>query len=188
MNLLALDLGSVVSGFAYGEAGQLPQRSASIRMRSSSDEIDVAVMNIGKFLRDTFVFFMPDEIVVEDYITKMDMTNARTIIALVEMHGAVRSVAGLYGINVRRIHGNTVKKHFIGMVSALPKTKGGASSKQRAEARKATKAAIVKRAQLLGYVPRDKYDEDRSDACAIYDMACAVLFRKPIQNFKMFGG
>ena len=187
MNFMTLDIGSKTTGFAYGEAGCMPQRSGSVKMRAYNDGVDVAVKNIGKFLRDTFVFFKPERLIVEDYLMKMDHTNAQTIVALVEMHGAVTCVAGLYGVQVKRIAGNTVKKHFIGAVSAAPRQKGGTTPKQRREARQATKLAMVKRAQLLGYVSADRYDEDLADACAIYDWASASLFRCPIDNFKMFG-
>jgi len=194
MRILALDLGSTKTGFAIGEAGSMPERNGSVKLRKSTQDAEFALSEVGKFLRDQFFMFeasRPDVVIVEDFLSKLTQggSNARTIMVLGQMHGAVRGVAGLWGIDVRAVHGNTIKKHFIGAISAAPKTKGGATARARQEARQKTKEAIFARAVTLGYIPRGaNYDEDRADACAVFDYASAVMFRMPPSGFQMFGG
>ncbi len=190
MRIMAFDIGSIVAGVAYGDVGSMPKKSESIVLRKGNQDLICAFDTLQKWFLNTSVFFIPEVIVVEAYLSKLadGNTNARTLLTLAEVHGAVKFIAKVSGAEFHEVHGNTIKKHFIGKVSAAPKVIGGASSKQRALARAQTKSAIVQRAQLLGYFPKTIYDEDRADACAIYDHASAVLFRKPIKNFEMFGG
>jgi hypothetical protein len=68
----------------------------------------------------------------------------------------------------------SVTKHFTGTARH-----GGRAPKKR---------AIVARCRMLGYVPADCTDEDRCDALAVWDWACAHKARVAPRDLVLFQG
>jgi hypothetical protein len=79
-----------------------------------------------------------------------------------------------HGVPCRDAHVATVTKHFLG--------KG-----RWAGGRAARKNAIVRRCQVLGYFGLDCRDDDRADACAVWDWASVTLARVPPREIRLFG-
>lgn len=185
MRFLAIDVGSTITGYAIGVAGRMPEKSASIRLRKSGQDVEVALGRAAEMMADLFTINPPQAVVVEDFISKLSdgNSNARTLLVLAEMHGLFKGMAKFAGASIYTPHVQSVRTHFLGPGFRkhlhIVKDKKGKSN---------VKPEIVKRAQMLGYFDREIYDEDRGDSCALYDYASAVLFHSPISNFQMFGG
>lgn len=88
------------------------------------------------------------------------------------LHLTVEAMCFGYGVRWENAYVSTVTKHFLGSA----KTAG----------RAARKAAIVKRCQDLGYFGRDVNDDDRADACAVFDFASATHARVPPRELRLF--
>lgn len=200
MKFLALDL-AAVTGFAVGDSGSMPTRSGSVRMRDRGEAFDVAVRNLACFIRDIIVTEPIGAIVVEAFLDPSVLSQARSddedrmrrspdaVIAQIKMHGCVLAMCGLYGLRFESHTTQTIRKHFLGVAHANAGSRGKKTAKQKDEMRRKTKEMVMQRAKLLGYMPKDKNDDNFADACAIYDFASAVLFRKPVKEaFAMFGG
>ena len=80
-------------------------------------------------------------------------------------YGLIAGISGVFGVRFHVADVGAVTKHFTGKAHH-----GG---------RDARKRAVIARCRALGYVPRDSFDEDRADACAVWDWACAHLARRP---------
>ena len=175
MIILALDV-ATRTGFAIGEAGKIP-RSDTARLKKPGEDVQVAWRNIGFLLRDMFVLDKPDLIVVE---APMHPTAQKSPDAVVLQWGAVSVVTFIgaaYEIPIEWVNAQTVSKHFVGQ-SRFSAQQGG---------RDAKKKATIQRAQLLGYIPKDCRDDDRADACAVFDYASARWGRVRPSNLVMFG-
>jgi len=187
MKFIALDLGAR-TGFAYGEAGSMPSRSGAVNLRKRGQDIEIAVRNLGCFLRDFYATDPFEFIVAEHFLNPIASKSADATIGQLRMHGCIDCFAGCYGLDVRRPNPASVRKHFIGAASANTRSTGPSTSKKKREMRAKTKDMVVGRARLLGYMDKDKYDDDLADACAIYDFASASIFRSPAARFEMFNG
>jgi hypothetical protein len=184
MNVLALDL-ATTTGWAYGPAGGRPE-SGSVLLRKPSrrrkdtkieaEPYGVGAFNLLAFLRDKFAFWQPDRIVIENFLHPTAQPGGGAVILSLMLHGAAEAFARSYGIEPRLVAPATWRLHFIG--------------KANAGDRDATKAAVIRRAQMLGYVPRDCYDDNRADACGIWDYGCAVFSPKAHgpSSLNLFGG
>jgi hypothetical protein len=82
------------------------------------------------------------------------------------LHGIIAGMCVRHGVECRDAYEATVTKHF---------TSRGRYPGGRAE----RKAAILRRCKLLGYLPKDSDDEDRADACAVWDFGAATIARAP---------
>ena len=77
---------------------------------------------------------------------------------------AARAVAAIHGVPYRSPQPSTVRAHFIGRASM-----GDSAS---------TKAAVIKQAQLLGYIPKTCFEDNMADACALFDFASSHFARR----------
>jgi hypothetical protein len=77
---------------------------------------------------------------------------------------ASRAVAAIAVVHFRSPAPATIRVHFCGKAS------GGDRS--------STKAMVIKQAQLLGYIPRDCFEDNMADAAAIFDFASSYFGRK----------
>lgn len=183
MWILGLDLGTRRSGFGEGPAGDIGEcRSGSVRLRREGQPMETAAANLGCFLRDRFVLRRPDLICVEHYLNPSAQKSADAAIGGLLLAGAVRAIAGCYGIRVEAPYDSTIRKHFTG--------KGRAGETERAAAkdsRTATNEMVLRRAIALGYLPRDCRDWDRANAVAAFDYASAHFARRPPRELVMFG-
>jgi hypothetical protein len=165
MFILALDLGTRKTGFAEGPAGDIARcRSGSVRLRKGDAPMEAAAANLGCFLRDRFVLRKPDLICVEHYLNPAAQKHADAAIGGLLLAGALRAIAGCYGIRVEAPYDSTIRKHFAG--------------KGRAGDRTSSNDMVLKRAIVLGYLPRDCKDWDRANAVACFDYASAHYARK----------
>ena len=171
MLIMAIDPATVL-GYAIGEAGSIP-RSGSVRLKKPGQERDVAAFNALCFLRDTWVLETPDLVSVECFMNPAAQKSADAIILQIEVYGVIVAMCRAYGIRYVAVQRMTVVKHFLG--------------EQRRQDRAALKAKIIARAILLGYMPKDTHDDNRADACAIFDHAAATFCRTPPRELVLFG-
>lgn len=155
--IMALDL-ATVTGYAIGRAGAAP-RSGSVRLRAADQERGVAPFNLGCFLRDRFVLERPDLLAVEDMLNPTAHRSAAAVLDQIMLHGVVEFMARVNRITLRTVHRSTVLKHFTGSGKSRPRAVG--------------KRDVIQRAQAFGLVPPNCRDEDRCDAVAVWDWACA---------------
>jgi hypothetical protein len=171
MKILALDPATIL-GFAYGESGDIP-KSGSVRLKGRRDEITVAPFNALAFLRDLFVLDKPDLCCIEHYMNPVAQKSADAIVLQIMVFGAIIAVCGSYGVRIETPHRQTVLKHFIG--------------KANMGERALTKQAVIKRAIALHYIPHGCVDDNRADACALFDYAAATFARARPREIVLFG-
>lgn len=175
--IFTLDLGNT-TGFAAGAPGDKPT-SGIVILKASSEKIDVAFSNLIVFLQEQFEARRPQLVVKEQMLPLeafMALGNAeRTVRAHAGFHAIVEAMCKRYSIDWDEKSDATIRKHFIG--------------KGRLGTRKETKDAVINRCHLLGLMPRDCDDDNRADALAIHDWACATYgaHSASIQNFQLFG-
>jgi hypothetical protein len=171
MRILALDLAST-AGFAIGEAGEIP-RSGSVRLKRPGDGPEVAAFNLRQFLREQiFTLDRPELVVVEAFIHPAGQKSGDAAILSIGLYFVAAAESKARDCRFEKAQPSTVRKHFIGV--------------GRTGDRSTTKRAVVLRAQQIGYMPRDCGDNDRADACAVFDWASATFARKS-RPFVMFG-
>lgn len=163
---------ATVLGWCLGEAGAIP-RSGAVRLRKPSQPRDVAAFNALCFLRDTWVLDKPDLVCVEHFMNPAAQKSADAIILQIEVYGVIVAMCQAYGIRYEAPERSTVLKHFIGV----------GRTGDRAE----TKRAVVQRAVMLGYMPKGAADDDRADACALFDYAAATYARTRPAALVLFG-
>jgi hypothetical protein len=100
--------------------------------------------------------------------------NEAAVLSAFGLHAIVAGMCQRHGVQCRDAHVATVTKHFLGK---------GRWAGGRAE----RKNAIVRRCQDLGYFGRDCSDDDRADACAVWDWASVTLARVPPREIRLFG-
>jgi Holliday junction resolvasome RuvABC endonuclease subunit len=172
MLILALDL-AVTTGFAYGESGTIP-RSGVIRLKKPADGPEIAAFNAVCWIRDNIKRgeIMPDLVAVEAYVQPAAHKSSDSIILQYMLHGAVQAFCRCHAIRIESVSAQTVRKHFCGRAHAG----------ERAQ----TKLMVVRRAQLLKYLPKDCFDDNRGDACALFDWAAAKIAHVPPRELVMF--
>lgn len=175
--ILALDLG-VRCGFAYGAPGD-PPASGAVLLKKKGEPADIAFGNFIAFLQQTFEDISPAQVVKEapfslQAFSERGNSEAGVLMAF-GLHAITRGMCQRYGIPCEQAYAATVRKHLLG--------------KARMGTRDATKSAIVARCKLLGILPADSIDDDRADALATHDWACANYGSRAasIQNFQLFG-
>jgi len=173
--IFALDL-ATRTGFAVGTAGSMP-RSGAMILKAKGDDQSVAFGNLIAWLNSEWSKERPDLVVFEAplHLGGFQMTgnSEASVMNAYGMRAVTMGLCNRFGLPFEKVYAQTVRKHFLGRANA-----GN---------RKDTKAAVVLRAQLLGYIPRICMDEDRSDACAIWDYAAAKFGKTPTNKFYMFG-
>lgn len=175
--ILTLDLSPSGTGYAVGEPGTIP-RSGVWKLKDPEDEPGRACRNLGRFLRDEFVLGVPDDVFYEAALSaaaQLGMGNAgRTADMSWMLVGAVEGLCGPYGIRPKPCRVETHRKHFTG--------------KSRWNGRDEAKRQVVRRAQLLGYMPPEDRDDNRGDACSIFDWASHEFYKKRLPSgLVMFG-
>jgi hypothetical protein len=161
--IAALDL-AVRTGFAIGEAGSVPRSSVVVLKRSNEDK-HIAFGNLIAFLDETFRTETPSTLVKEAMLPLqafMSLGNAeKTVRMQAGMHAIVEGMCARYGVAWLDVADSTVRKHFIGQA--------------RLGDRAATKRAVIHRCHMLKLMPADCFDDNRADALATHDWACATL-------------
>lgn len=172
--IYGVDLG-VSSGVAEGRAGEKP-RSYSVVLKKPDEHRAVAFSNLIAFLDERFRAERPQLLAKEAMLNLRAFKNLGSAEATVRLtaglHAIVEGMCGRYGIPWRDVHDATFRKHFLG--------------RARMGTREETKAAVVSRCHLLGVMPRDCTDEDRADAIAVHDWACATFGRRSVSMADLF--
>lgn len=163
--ILAIDPGSKM-GWAAGQAGGHPT-SASER---------VPLEGLLEWLQQFFTDKKPDMVVVEAMLPLRAYARLKTaehsVYLAARQHGVIQALTGLWKIPYHEPDVLAVRQHFTGA-----RSHGG---------RKEGKRAVIGRCHQLRYLPRDCVDNDRADALATWDFACATLARKPPKELVMF--
>jgi len=160
--IFALDLG-VRTGFCYGARGDDPRATINgfDRLKTKDEPADAAYCKLLKFLSRYLSELGPMLVVKERMLPLQafsNLGNAEHVVTLSRgLHAIVEGMCRLHGIEWKDAPDATVRKHFIGQGRVGKRTE--------------TKRAVVKRAQLLGYIRTTCADEDVADACAIFDWA-----------------
>lgn len=152
----------------------MPPRSGAVSLRRHGQPIEVAVGNMGCWLRDVFALDRPDLIVIEAYMHPKAQPSGDVIISSISFDGAIRGKAACYGIRVETVAADTHRKHFTG--------------KGRTGDRTETNLMVLRQAIAVGYVPRDSRDWDRANACSIFDFASYHYARKTPASLTLFAG
>lgn len=175
MLIFALDLGQRC-GFAASTVGDSP-RSGAVRLKKPGEHRAVALGNLVAWLNEEWSRERPTLVVKEAPLPLQayrDRGNSEAAVLMAYgLHGVVEAMAARFGLRLEQAHPATIRKHFIG--------------KGRMGARKDTKAAVVQRAQLLGFMPKDCFDDDRADAIALYDWAAATHGGRAAKVLHLFG-
>lgn len=163
MPLLTLDIATVM-GFALGTPPDI-RRSGSVRLKKPKDDVFVAYENVGLFLRDMWVLESerPDLIVCEAPLPVSASRGGNAAALAWGCLAVVHFMAKAYGIPIRLANADKVRGHYTGKARWGDRDEG--------------KRQVVARARLLGHIPKDCNDNDRADACAIFDWASHTIFR-----------
>jgi len=168
---MAIDPATIL-GWALGEPGTIP-RSGAVRLKAPDDDRDVAAFNAMCFLIDTWTLDKPDFVCVEHFMNPAAQKSADAIILQIEVYGVIVAMCRRYGIRYAAPQRSTVVTHFCG--PGAPRD------------RDSLKRAVVQRAILLGYMPKGVRDDNRADACALFDWASAHHGRTPPRELRLFG-
>jgi hypothetical protein len=173
--IYALDLG-VACGFAKGRPGDAPA-SGTVRLKDKGEAIDIAFANLIAFLAEEFTREKPELLIKEKMLPLQayaSIGNAEsTVRAHAGYHAIVEGLCVRFGIPWDDVAESTARKHFIGRAHLGDRDE--------------TKAAVVQRCHVLGYMPRECTDDNRADALATWDYAIAEFGRCPPAKLAMFG-
>lgn len=184
-----MDLATRKTGWIYGKVGTIP-RPGLLILSKKGDRPEEAAAKLACWLRDHFEKFpVPDLVTMEHFLpagAAFGRTTSVTREGQVGLSYVVRAVAACYGVPVRSPYPNQVRAHFVGCTSAAP-NRGRGYKRTGAdvdEDRAAMKALVIKRAQLLGYLPKDCHEDNMGDAAALFDWA-ASTFGRTSNNFAL---
>lgn len=173
--IMALDMG-VTLGVAIGGPGAIP-RSYSVRLKKPSQDGAMAMANLVAFLHAEFTKTRPALLVKEAPPALQGFANMgnaeRTVRLTYGLHGVAEAMATRFGVPWHEVHDATARKHFLG--------------RGRLGSRSETKAAVIARCHLLGFFAKTVTNEDRADACCVWDWACATLARTAPRDLHLFG-
>jgi hypothetical protein len=164
--IFALDLGSRC-GFATGTAGAIP-RSGTVILKKPDEPRAVALGNLIHWLNEQWSRARPSLVVSEAPFSLQafkDHANAELTVRMTyALHGIVEAMCVRFALPHQEIHPATIRKHFLG--------------RARMGTRAESKAAVVARCHLLGYFPKECRDDNRGDACALWDYAAVTAPKK----------
>lgn len=175
MGVYALDL-AIRCGIAKGMPGAIPL-ARTVVLKKPGQGPEVALSNLLAFLVDDWSDDLPALVVKERPLhlsAFAKLGNAEATVRLqYGMHAIVEALGVRFGVRVHEEYVGTIRRHFLGV--------------GKLSTRPATKARVLQRCWLLGYLPRDCRDDNKADACATWDWACAYLARTPPKTLHMFG-
>lgn len=164
--ILALDLGSR-TGVAFGAVGGQPS-SYGLALRERRDPRARALSNLMQWLNVELFKARPTLIVKEAPMPLQAFANVgnsqAAVLMAYQLGGVVEAVADAHRVELRDGHYATVRKHVLG--------------KGRMGQRDATKAAVIARCVLLGWLPRGCEDHDRADALFLWEWAQGAFFSR----------
>lgn len=159
--IIALDLGTRC-GIATGSQGEAPRSHVKV-LKTPDMPREFAYAALLSLLDETFRASLPDLLVKEappQAAAFAMMGNAgATVRMTLGLHAITEAMCARYRVKWTEVASATVRKHFLGAANRGDRAK--------------TKAAVVARCHLLGYLPKDCHDDDRADAISIFDWAAS---------------
>lgn len=173
--IMALDIGRL-TGWAIGRPGARPE-SGTVRLAGDKGQTrTVAAGNMIAWLDVTFRKQKPALVMKERAKPLQAFANMGNSQSAVQMtyglHTVVEGMCARFGVPWHDEDDSRIRKHFLGI--------------GRLGDRKETKLAVIRRCKMLGYVDRVCMDEDRCDALAGWDWACAHIARIPPAELVFF--
>lgn len=181
---------SDVTGWCFGPAGSLAPESGSMRLRKPATEgPEIAAGRLADWCFGRFSGgARPDLVVVESPMEIAASRNDNSTKAQLLLHGALHGVCGVFGVEVASVAVATIRKGVCGQAFAVAPVRGRPRSSREAQAaRKATKAMVLQRVILLGYLPHGCADDNRADAVAAWIWADMQFGRTRPRELMMFG-
>lgn len=172
--VLALDLGTTL-GFAVGQPGAVPH-SGAVKLKKDKQSRNVSFGNLISWLNAQMIGAKPDIVVVEAPLALQafaKLGGQDVVQVTYGFHAIAAGLAQRHGIRFEEVHVGTVRKHFLG--------------RSNLGDRESTKAAVVARCHLLGYMAKDRTSDNQGDALAVWDWAVATLLRSPPKELHLFG-
>jgi hypothetical protein len=170
----AFDL-ATACGWASGVPGERP-RAGVWRLKGAADHPAIACGNLIAQLQKHWSAEKPLMVVKEASLSLQafkDLGNAAHVVELtLKLHGCFEGMCTRFGVPFESVGVGTVRKHFLGQ--------------SRFESRAAAKAAVVRRCQLLGFMPKDCHDDNVADAIATWDYAVATYCRKQLVGSELY--
>jgi hypothetical protein len=166
MIILALDPAEYRIGWALGESGTLP-KVGLYKLRAKDERTEEAVERFANWLMELIMREQVGLVTVEQFLPSGALkgrTTDATREGAIGLNYAARAVTAICGRPFRSIAPATIRVHFIGKASM-----GG---------RDETKRAVIKQAQLLGYLAKDCMDPDMADAAALWDFSTSHFARR----------
>lgn len=157
----AFDLGRL-TGFCYGRPGE-PPVSGSWTLYKPSEGIGQGFANFLACLQELFEQDRPSLVIWATPPTpqafKSFGSSTATVKSLYGYPAVLEAAALRFEAKVKEIHEATARKHFMG--------------KGRMGSREATKDAVLARCHLLEFFPVTVRDDNRADACCLWEWGCA---------------
>jgi hypothetical protein len=167
--IYALDLG-VNIGIAEGNVDEARPDSCAFALKLAEEGPEVALAALLNQLTWDWEAVRPALVAVEAPLHLggfAKLGNAEATVRLqYGLHAIVQAVAVKFQTRLVAERSDTIRKHFLGV--------------GRIGTRAETKTAVVKRCHMLGYLPKDCLDDNRADACAVWDWARHTHFRRPL--------
>lgn len=155
--MLGLDLSTVRTGWALGDAASITPRLGVWKLPGASEDvIDHTLGGCFESIATLCKVAKVRDVVIEAPIIVFDR-SAHTAQALIQLTGAARAAAHLAGARVRLVAVQTVRRHFIGH--------GGMKSKD-------AKQAVLDRCRQLGWAVEL---HDAADAGAVWHYGMCTL-------------
>lgn len=162
----AFDLGRLC-GVAYGDAKDARPSSDVWTIKKPGDRVHVGSWYLIARCRAAWKIKAPDLVVKESAPTfeaMRRMGNAQhTMMATAHYHAVLEAVCFGHQITCISVSPATWRKHFLG--------------RSNFGNRNATKHASVARCHELGYFARNEADDNRAEACGVWDYAVNAIVR-----------
>lgn len=158
MIIMALDPAEYRLGWALGEAGHKPT-VAVYKLRSKEERTEDAIERFAVWLLGKLKANGVGLLTVEHFLPSgalRGFTSADTREGQIGLGYAARAVAAVCEVPFRSPPPQTIRKHFCGRAYAPDGN---------------TKAMVVRNAQVLGYIARDDFDDNKADAAALFDFS-----------------
>jgi hypothetical protein len=162
----AFDLGQHC-GVASGDAGDARPSSDVWELKRAGEQRGMPGWNLIAACRVRWKHKPPDLVVKEaapTFEAMRRMSNGQAaMLATAGYHMIVEALCAGHGIDCVNVWPSTWRKHFLGRANF-----GN---------REATKHAAVARCHELGYFARNEVDDNRAEACGIWDYAVNAIVR-----------
>ena len=153
MMIIGMDPSTTKFGIAFGGSLDAAPKSLVWTLPGAADNVfdrtlssaALSVSELCRFVKATHIFIEAPIIIGE--------RSAHTMVALMQLTGAVRAAGSRAGCRITMVAASTVRKHFVG-------------------SGRAKKPEVVARCLLLGWRCTD---DNAADACATWDYGMSVL-------------